>query len=29
VLAAIAGYAMQQVAPEARSIGGVIRELRD
>jgi hypothetical protein len=29
VLAAIGGYAMQQIAPDARSIGGVIRELRD
>ncbi len=29
VLAAIGGYAMQQIAPDARSIGGVIRELRE
>jgi hypothetical protein len=28
VFAALGGYAMQQIAPEARSIGGVIRELR-
>ena len=28
IFAAIGGYALQQVAPEARSIGGVVRELQ-
>lgn len=28
VFAALGGYAMQQIAPDARSIGGVIRELQ-
>jgi hypothetical protein len=29
VFAAIGGYALQQVAPDARSIGGVVRSLRE
>jgi hypothetical protein len=28
VFAALGGYAMQQIAPDARSIGGVVRELQ-
>lgn len=28
IFAAIGGYALQQIAPDARSIGGVVRELR-